>query len=189
MNEADDITGSSLLESGFWRIQLVRLANAIAIGAAAYFLFLFLYPDRIAFAAMGGGILGVTLSFRPHDWQADRIFPWRRIGLCLAILNGLAVLFGLLAAFLNAVAGPLNEVWGFWAAFGMAGVGMSFGAIPVVTLMARQPGMPRRPGHTLSRLRQPMSRSGHAHPRVRGPQWFRGRRCRLSAGPPRAEIP
>lgn len=140
MNTADEISGASLAGPGFWRIQLVRLANLFAgcLGASA--LYIFVYADRVALVAAIGGVLGVTLALGPRSWQAARGFRWWRLGLGLAILDGLAALLGRLAAVFSAVALPLDEVP--LAVFGISALVMSIGSVPLFTQLFPCTGMP-----------------------------------------------
>ncbi len=135
---ADENSGASLLKPGFWRTQLVRLANLFAGCIAASAIFIFIYPDRVALVAALGGILGVTLALGPRSWQADGAFPWRKLVLALAILDGLAALVGRLAAVFSAVALPLDDA--LLGVFGVSAVMMSIGSIPLFTqLFPRAP--------------------------------------------------
>jgi hypothetical protein len=151
VNTADENSGASLLKPGFWRIQLVRLANLFAAGVAASVIFIFVYPDRIALVAAMGGILGVTLALGPRSWRVNGAFPWRRLGLGLAILDGLAALLGRLAAVFSAVAIPLDGV--LLGVFGVSALVMSIGAVPLFTHLFPRPEATRDVRHAA--LREP----------------------------------
>jgi hypothetical protein len=131
VNTVDENSGVPLAGPGFWRIQLVRLANLFAGSIAASALFIFVHPDRVALVAALGGILGVTLALGPRSWQAGGAFPWRKLGLALAILDGLAALVGRLAAVFSAVALPLDDA--LLGVFGVSAVMMSIGSVPLFT--------------------------------------------------------
>ncbi len=125
-----------------WLVQLARLGNMIAASAVAYLLFLVLYPDRIAMAAMFGGLLGGTLALGEFAHRPERIISWNRLFACIAILDGMAVFLGLVALLPYAVAGPFVDVrWDFWLSFGVAAVVMSFMSIPVVSRFSARPAM------------------------------------------------
>jgi hypothetical protein len=149
VNKTDESSGASLLKPGFWRIQLVRLANLFAAGAAASVIFIFLYPDRIALVAAMGGILGVTLALGPRSWQAGGASSWRRLGIALAILDGLAVLLGRLAAVFSAVASPLDDV--LLGVFGVSALVMSIGSVPLFTQLFPCTRAPREVGEAAAR--------------------------------------
>lgn len=141
MNTTDENSDASVLKPGFWRIQLVRLANLFGAAIAASVIFIFLYPDRVALVAAMGGILGVTLALGPRCWQANGAFPWRRLGIALAILDGLAALLGRLAAVFSAVASPLDDV--LLGVFGVSALVMSIGAVPLFTQLFPRAPAPR----------------------------------------------
>ncbi len=141
MNKTDEDSGVPLAGPGFWRIQLIRLANLFAGSLAASVLFIFVYPDRVALVAALGGILGVTLALGPRSWQAEGAFPWRKLGLALAILDGIAALVGRLAAVFSAAVLPLDDA--LLGVFGVSAVMMSIGAIPLFTQLFPRPRTPR----------------------------------------------
>lgn len=130
MNTTDETSGASPVGPGFWRTQLVRLANLFAGGIATSVLYIFVSPDRVALAAAIGGILGVTLALGPRCWQSNRASRWRRLGLALAILDGLAALLGRLAAVFSAVVLPLDGA--LLGVFGVSALVMSIGAVPLL---------------------------------------------------------
>lgn len=138
MNTADDTSGVPPAGPGFWRIQLVRLANLFAGSLAASALFIFVYPQQVALVAAMGGVLGVTLALGPRSWQAGSGFRWRRLLIALAILDGLAALLGRLAAVFGAIVIPLDGA--LLGVFGVSAVVMSIGAVPLfIQLFPRAP--------------------------------------------------
>ncbi len=141
MNKADETSGVSLVGPGFWRTQLVRLANMFAGSIAASVLFIFVYPDRVALVAAMGGILGVTLALGPRSWRANGAFPWRRLGIGLAMLDGLAALLGRLAAVFSANASPLDDI--LLGVFGVSALVMSIGSVPLLTQLFPRAPAPR----------------------------------------------
>jgi len=92
-------------------------------------LYIFVNPDRVALVAAVGGILGVTLALGPRCWRSNSASRWRRLGLSLAILDGLAALIGRLAAVFSAVVLPLDGA--LLGVFGVSALVMSIGAIPL----------------------------------------------------------
>jgi hypothetical protein len=151
LNKADETSGVSAVEPGFWRTQLVRLTNLCAGSVAASVIFIFLYPDRVALVAALGGILGVTLALGPRCWRAHNAFPWRRLGLALAILDGLAALLGRLAAVFSAVVIPLDGV--LLGVFGVSALVMSIGAVPLFTQLFPRPKAARAVAEASARAR------------------------------------
>lgn len=129
MNTADDTSGVPPAGPGFWRIQLVRLANLFAGSLAASALFIFVYPQQVALVAAMGGVLGVTLALGPRSWRAGRGFRWPRLLLGLAILDALAVLLGRLASVFSAVVLPLDGA--LLGVFVVSALAMGIGAVPL----------------------------------------------------------
>jgi len=136
VNTTDETSGVPLVGPGFWRIQLVRLANLFAGGFVASVLYIFVYPERVALVAAMGGILGVTLALGPRSWQAGGALSWPRLGLALVILDGLAALLGRLAAVFGSVALPLDTV--LLGVFGISALVMSIGSVPLFTQLFPQ---------------------------------------------------
>ncbi|UCH73880.1 MAG: hypothetical protein JSU82_16430 [Rhodospirillales bacterium] len=149
MNKTDETSGVSRVEPGFWRIQLVRLANLFAGCLAASALFIFVFPDRVALVASMGGILGVTLALGPRSWQIPSALSWRRLGLALAILDALAVLLGRLAGVFSAAAFPLDDA--VLGVFGVSALAMAIGAVPLFTQLFPRAEPRRKAGEAAAR--------------------------------------